>query len=171
MPYTRFTHTLHTRSRAMARTPHTHPHTPYTVHTPVRTATRRAYAMPNLLPPHRAGTSHPRLPRVRRSPQDKVGTPIPHLCPQDILNVPVMPRSDQPTPHRNGGTSSTLLGPPWHPQGASRARAGFHSLFRILYLLQTYNSLNIDCKTPFAKICYVRSARSRRSSSRRPRLR
>lgn len=31
-----------------------------------------------------------------------------------------------------------------------------HSRFRILYLLQTYNFLNIDCKTPFAKVCYCK---------------
>lgn len=177
--HTLYTHTPTPGSRVMPHTPYarfTHAHTHLTpVHTPARAGTHntpephQTSSLPSVLVPHTPNSLSQAIPSGQGG-----GPHVPCLCPRhlhDILHVPVMPQGDHPTPRHNSGTSSTLQGPPRHPQGASRARAGFHSLFRILYLLQTYNSLNIDCKTPFAKICYVRSARSRRSSSRRPRLR
>lgn len=97
MPYTHFTHILHTHtpgSHVMARTPHihfTHAHTHIIpAHIPARAVTQHAEATPNVLPPHRAGTSRPQLPRAMCSPQDKMGDSTFPLCAPDAFTTSCM---------------------------------------------------------------------------------
>lgn len=120
-----------------------------------RTCARQLHAMP---PP----AAHPSCPHASGGPPTR-GCAAPRAQLGDEVALEVLPPAPG-TPQQFGGDPTAIGSPPHRPPTPSKkkkkkseTRAGwvFHSLFRILfYLLQTYNSLNIDCKTPFAKICY-----------------